>query len=187
MPSAWISKNVKEFFDSIFGDIGDLLGRKAGRSGPDLRLHRRISLPAKPSWGRRRTSRFDSGRLRDHLSGQPRWRVKPGCASCAVTSQPQRRASRPWLSARPSSHHSPCRNTGKEGHRRLSPPAEAATRPSNNATSSSTFPLAAGTAPRAAWLGRGEPGRQGGNSGDPPSSCASSPHPLIRREGVLRL
>mgnify|MGYP000750596649 CR=1 FL=1 len=38
-------ENVKEFFDSIFGDIGDLLGRKRGRSGGrDLRYTVEISL-----------------------------------------------------------------------------------------------------------------------------------------------
>ena len=175
-------ENVKEFFDSIFGDIGDLLGRRKGRtSGRDLRYTVEISL-RDAVLGAQKTITFpvraDCGTCRGTgAKGQ-----EAGLRICrACSGKGEVRAPGILPIRRPCGT---CRGTGKEVV-----DACPSCRGNGQTEQQREFVVNVpagcedGTLRRLA--GQGEPGRQGGSNGDLTVVLRIKPHPLLRREGAL--
>ncbi len=175
-------ENVKEFFDSIFGDIGDLLGRKKGRtSGRDLRYTVEISL-RDAVLGAQKTITFpvraDCGTCRGTgAKGQ-----EAGLRICrACSGKGEVRAPGILPIRRPCGS---CRGTGKEVV-----DACPSCRGNGQTEQQREFVVNVpagcedGTLRRLA--GQGEPGRHGGSNGDLTVVLRIKPHPVLRREGAL--
>ncbi len=172
-------ENVKEFFESIFGD---LLGRKKGRSnGRDLRYTLEVSL-REAALGVQKTIAFP---VRGSCSacqgsggrgGDVGLRVCTACGGKGETRAagilPLRRAC------------STCRGTGKE----VMDPCPAC-RGSGQVEKMREFvvnlPPGSEDGSTRRLAGQGEPGQKGGDTGDLTVSLRVKPHPLLRREGTL--
>lgn len=175
-------ENVKEFFDSIFGDIGDLLGRKRGRSGGrDLRYTVEISLREAVLGAQKNISfpiRGDCATCRGSgaRGGEAGLRV---CRSCAGKGELRAPGFLPIR--RPCT---PCRGTGKEVIDAC-PTCRGTGQTEQQRDFVVNVPPGCEDGTTRRLAGQGEPGRQGGNSGDLTVVLRIKPHPLIRREGAL--
>jgi len=175
-------ENVKEFFDSIFGDIGDLLGRKKGRSsGRDLRYTVEISL-REAVLGAQKTITFPVRVDCSACRGTGGKGGEAGLRTCrACSGKGEVRAPGILPIRRPCGT---CRGSGKEIVESCP-----ACRGSGQIEQQREFVVNVpagcedGTMRRLA--GQGEPGRQGGHSGDLTVVLRLKPHPLLRREGAL--
>lgn len=175
-------ENVKEFFDSIFGDIGDLLGRKKGRSsGRDLRYTVEISL-REAVLGAQKTIRFpvrvDCGSCRGTggKGGDAGLRV---CRACS--GKGELRAPGILPIRRPCGT---CRGSGKEIVETC-PSCRGSGQTEQQREFVVNVPAGCEDGTLRRLSGQGEPGRQGGNSGDLTVILRIKPHPLLRREGAL--
>jgi molecular chaperone DnaJ len=174
--------NVKEFFDSIFGDIGDLLGRKKGRSGGrDLRYTVEISL-REAVLGAQKSISFPVRGDCSTCQGSGARGGEAGLRVCRTCSGKGELRAPGFLPIRRPC--TPCRGTGKEvvdacpscrGNGQTERQREFVVNVPAGCEDGTTRRLA----------GQGEPGRQGGNSGDLTVVLRIKPHPLIRREGAL--
>lgn len=172
-------ENVKEFFESIFGD---LLGRKKGRSGGrDLRYTLEVSLREAalgatknisfPVRGECAACHGTGGR-----DGEAGLRV---CRTCNGKGEMRAPGLLPIKRA-----CVPCRGTGKEvvdpcpscrGTGQVEQPRDFVVNLPAGSEDGSTRRLP----------GQGEPGRLGGGTGDLTVVLKVKPHPLLRREGAL--
>jgi molecular chaperone DnaJ len=174
-------ENVKEFFESIFGD---LLGRKKGRAGGrDLRYTLEVSLK-EAALGVQKTISFP---VRGECSachgtggrgGDVGLRV---CGACGGKGETRAAGLLPLRKP-----CATCHGTGKEvidacptcrGSGQVEQLREFVVNLPAGSEDGSTRRLA----------GQGEPGRHGGGTGDLTVLVRVKPHPLLRREGALLL
>jgi molecular chaperone DnaJ len=175
-------ENVKEFFESIFGDIGDLLGRKRGRSsGRDLRYTLEVTL-SEAALGAQKAIAFPVRVECSACHGSGGRGGEAGlrpCRTCAGKGETRSTGILPLR--RPCGS---CRGSGKEV-------AEAcpSCRGSGQVEQQRDFvvnlPPGSEDGSTRRLPGQGEPGRLGGGSGDLTVLLRVLPHPLLKREGAL--
>lgn len=172
-------ENVKEFFESIFGD---LLGRKKGRaSGRDLRYTLEVSL-REAALGAEKTLSFPVRSACQACGGTGGRGGEVGlkiCRTCGGKGETRATGLLPLRRACAS-----CSGTGKEvadacpdcrGSGQIEKLREFVVNIPPGSEDGSMRRLA----------GQGEPGRHGGGTGDLTVFLRVKPHPLLRREGTL--
>ena len=175
-------ENVKEFFDSIFGDIGDLLGRKKGRSGGrDLRYTVEISL-REAVLGAQKSISFPVRGDCQTCAGTGGRGGEAGLRTCRTCAGKGEVRSTGFLPIRKPC--TPCRGTGKEVVEAC-PSCRGSGQVEQQREFVVNIPAGCEDGMTRRLAGQGEPGRQGGNSGDLTVLLRIKPHPLIRREGAL--